>query len=542
VPPEASGVPAEAGYRKEVRGARAVDGGDTAGRISRSATALLTSKGEALSARGIRKQYGGIHALDGADVSVGQAEIHAILGENGAGKSTLVKIIAGVERPDEGKIHLGGQVLNPRSPQDVRDAGIATVYQELSLISQLSVTHNLVLSDLPKRMGLLSLRRAERIAEEALAKLGLLNIDLRAPVGELPLDQQQLVEIAKATMTRPRILILDEATSSLSGAEVDRLFDLVRGLRDQGTTVVVITHRMHEVWALADSMTILRDGRTVGRYDVTEIGQREAVGLMAGRDIRAVFPAKHSAVTKATALELRDVRLHRDQAPWALELHRGEILGLGGLQGQGQREFLHWLYGSGSGSGTVLRDGVRVRIRRPVDALRHGIVLIPEDRAVEGLHPNLPVRWNLAMATLRRRSRLGVIRMGAEKKFAATTIRQMAIKASSPFQPVSALSGGTQQKVVIGKFMATKPAVLLFVDSTRGIDVQTKFEFYEMLRGLARSGATCVLYSSDTEELVGLCDRVAVFHDGVAAIMLKGDEVTQDAVVAASFAVARESV
>jgi ribose transport system ATP-binding protein len=222
-------------------------------------------------------------------------------------------------------------------------------------------------------------------------------------------------------------------------------------------------------------------------------------------------------------------------------VQRGEILGLGGLQGQGQREFLHWLYGAGPGHGQMLRDGVPVKIRRPAQALRHGIVLIPEDRAVEGLHLNLPVRWNLAMATLARRSHLGIIDMGAEKSFARAAVDTMAVKTSSPFQPVSALSGGTQQKVVIGKFMATNPAVLLFVDSTRGIDVQTKFEFYEMLRGLARDGAACVLYSSDTEELVGLCDRVAVFHDGVPAMMLEGDEVTQDAVVAGSFAVGRES-
>jgi ribose transport system ATP-binding protein len=398
-----------------------------------------------------------------------------------------------------------------------------------------------VMGDMPTRGGIVSFRKARSIAEEALAKLGLRHIDPRSPVAHLPLDQRQMVEITKASMQRPKILILDEATSSLGAAEVDRLFELVRGLRDQGTTVIVITHRMHEVWALADSMTILRDGRTIGRYGIGEIDQRQAVSLMAGRDITAAFPDKGVAETKRVALEVRDVQLNRRHAPWTLEVQSGEILGLGGLQGQGQREFLHWLYGAGPGHGQILRDGAAVKIRRPAQALRQGIVLIPEDRAVEGLHLNLPVRWNLAMATLSRRSHLGIIRMAAEKSFAKTSVDSMAVKTSSPFQPVSALSGGTQQKVVIGKFMATDPAVLLFVDSTRGIDVQTKFEFYEMLRGLARGGAACVLYSSDTEELVGLCDRVAVFHDGVPAMMLEGDDVTQDAVVAGSFAVARES-
>jgi ribose transport system ATP-binding protein len=493
----------------------------------------------ALLARGLRKQYGGVHALDGADLEIATSEVHALLGENGAGKSTLVKIVAGIVRPDEGEILVDGQALGLGSPQASRAAGIAVVYQELSLVPQLSVTHNLVLSDLPRRAGLVSLRRAEEIAEQALSRLGLVDIDPRVPVSQLSLDQRQMVEIAKATMQQPRILILDEATSSLADAEVERLFDLVRGLRDQGTTVVVITHRMHEVWTLADSMTILRDGRTVGRFAVGDVDQHESVSLMAGRDIRTAFPAKRAATAKEPALELRDVRLHRAQKPWQLTLNRGEILGLGGLQGQGQRHFLHWLYGAQAGHGTVLRDGNPLKIRKPADALRNRIVLIPEDRAVEGLHLNLPVRWNLAMATLGRRARLGVMRMGAEKKLAAERIAQLSIKVGSPFQPVSALSGGTQQKVVIGKFMEAEPEVILFVDSTRGIDVQTKFEFYAMLRQFAEGGAACVLYSSDTEELVGLCDRVAVFHDGVPALMLEGDQITQDAVIAASFAVVR---
>ena len=507
------------------------------------------SEREALSAHGVSKQYGGIHALEQAELAVEQAEIHALLGENGAGKSTLVKVVAGVVRPEEGEIRVDGEVVDIRSPHSAREQGIAIVFQELSLIPQLTVAHNLVLNRFPRRAGLLSLKKAQRIAEETLAKLGQVHIDPRAPVSQLPLDQQQMVEIAKATMIRPKILILDEATSSLGRAEVEKLFDLVRGLRDEGTTVVVITHRMQEVWALADSMTILRDGRTVGRFRVDEIGQRQAVSLMAGRDIRAVFPDKHSAgaetevgaETETAALELRDVRLHRDQEPWTLKVHRGEILGLGGLRGQGQQEFLHWIYGSGAGTGTVIRGGARVRIRRPADALKHRIALIPEDRAVEGVHLMLPVRWNLAMATLGRRSRLGVIKLHTEKRFTTRTIEQMAIKSDSPFGPVSSLSGGTQQKVVVGKFMATDPVVLLFVDSTRGIDVQTKFEFYDMLRELARSGAACVLYSSDTEELVGLCDRIAVFHDGVPVTMLEGDEITLDAVVAASFAAGPEA-
>jgi ribose transport system ATP-binding protein len=284
-------------------------------------------------------------------------------------------------------------------------------------------------------------------------------------------------------------------------------------------------------------MTILRDGATVGRYDVHKISQHEAVNLMAGRDVRAIFPEKRHGSANEVALKLSQVRLRANQEPWALDFRQGEILGLGGLEGQGQREFLSWVYGIGPGFGTLTRGDAQLRIHGPADALAQGIVLIPEDRKIEGLHLDLPVRWNLAMATLGERSRLGVIHMRAEREFALAAIGQMAIKVGSPFQPASALSGGTQQKVVLGKFMARHPSVLLFVDAMRGIDVQTKFGFYGMLRDLARSGASCVLYSSDTEELVGLCDRIAVFSDGAPVRVLEGSEITLDSVVAASFAV-----
>jgi ribose transport system ATP-binding protein len=492
---------------------------------------------EALSVKGARKHFGGVQALNGVDLTVARGEIHAILGENGAGKSTLIKGVAGVSPIDEGEIRVDGGVLKATSPQDARDVGIAVVFQELSLIPQLSVAHNLLLTCLPRRTGLVSMRILNRAAEEALTDLGLDHIDPRSSVAELPLDQQQQIEIAKAVLVRPKILILDEATSSLGGTEVERLFDLVRGLRELGTTVVIITHRMHEVWALADSMTILRDGQTIGRFKIGEISQQEAVGLMAGRDVSTIFPEKRSEGAGAPALELREVRIRPGGTPWSFELRRGELLGLGGLEGQGQREFLAWLYGSGPGSGTVLREGRPLKIHSPAEALRQGIVLIPEDRKAEGLHLELPVRWNLAMATLGQRSRLGIMGLRAEKKFATKAIERFGIKLNSPFQPASALSGGTQQKVVIAKFIAREPSVLLFVDTTRGIDVQTKFGFYEMIRNLAREGASCVLYSSDTEELVGLCDRVAVFHDGIPVRILEGDEITQEALVSAAFAI-----
>jgi len=501
----------------------------------RPETALLG--GEVLAVRGVSKRFGGVQALDGVDLTVSRGEIHAIVGENGAGKSTLVKIIAAVTRPDQGEVRVDGKVLRTGLPQETRAAGVAVVYQELSLVPQLSVAHNLVLSRLPTRAGVLSLRKVTRIAQEMLDGLGLAHIDPRAVAGSLPLDQQQMLEIAKVTATRPKILVLDEATSSLGAAEVDRLFGLVRAFRDEGTTILVITHRMREVWNLADSMTILRDGKKIARLGVTETNEHEVVRLMAGRDVQAIYPPKGATAPAAPVLDLREVRLRSSHKPWALELRRGEILGLGGLEGQCQREFILWLYGVGRGTGTMVQGGARIKISRPSDALAHGIVLIPEDRKVHGLHLGLPVRWNLAMATLGKRSRFGFIRMRAEREFALTAIGQAAIRVKSPFDLASTLSGGTQQKVVLRKFLACNPSILLFVDAMRGIDVQTKFGFYQTLRELTSSGNSCILYSSDTEELVGLCDRIAVFHDGVPARILEGADITQDDVVAASFAV-----
>jgi ribose transport system ATP-binding protein len=412
------------------------------------------------------------------------------------------------------------------------------VYQELSLIPNLSVAHNLFLTEFPRgRSRLLSTSAANEAARRTLSELHLDDIDPCGYVADLPLDRQQMLEIAKALLRKPRILILDEATSSLSAREVDRLLELVAQLKAAGTTVVMISHRMDEIWRLADEFTILRDGRTVARGQLGDVSPTEAVRLMAGRDVQTAFPAKPQCCPTETALEVRGVKLTPGAGSWNLSLRKGEVLGLGGLEGQGQREFLRWLYGQHPAQGAVLRNGRSLRVRRPKDALKAGIVYIPEDRKAEALHLDLPVRWNIAMATLPQRSLLGFIRLREERKLAAEVIDRLSIKVDSSSSPVSRLSGGTQQKVVLGKFMTADPDVLLFMDPTRGIDVHTKFEFYELIRGLTAQGKSCIVYSSDTAELAGIADRVAVFHSGAVAAVLEGDSVTQEAIVAASFAV-----
>lgn len=490
---------------------------------------------------GLTKRYGGVLALDQAKLEVAAGEVHALLGENGAGKSTLVKIAAGISSPDSGSVTIAGVPVERFTPLAVRNMGIGIVHQELSLFSNLSVAHNLLLTRIPRnRIGMLDLRAANELAAQALAELGITGIDPRTSVSDLPLDRQQMVEIAKVIGRSPRILIMDEATSSLAGHQVERLFEVLSRLKADGRTVMLISHRMEEVWNVADRLTVLRDGRTVASYPIGEATPERAVRDMAGRDVRTAYPTRVPRdVPAATSLEFRDIRLTPLAPSWDLTLARGEVLGIGGLEGQGQREFLQWLYGLHRASGKVLRNGQELRLKRPQDALKAGIAFIPENRKVEGLHLTLPIRWNLAMATLSRRSTGGFIRFRAEKKMADAAVERMSIKLDSLMAPVSALSGGTQQKVVLGKFMATEPEVLIFMDPTRGVDVRTKFEFYDLLNELVASGKACILYSSDTAELAGVSSRVAVFRGGAVVSVLEGSEITNEGIVAASFAVER---
>lgn len=513
--------------------------------IAESTTNVATSpvqdhpvRSPALHLTGVTKRFGGVTALDDVSLEVTSGRVHALLGENGAGKSTLVKIVAGALAPDDGEVLVQGLALEDFTPQASRAAGIGVVYQELSLFPNLSVAHNLFLTNFPRtRPGLLSTAQANEAARTALAKVGLDDLDPRRSVGDLSLDRQQMLEIAKAVVREPRILVLDEATSSLSAKEVDRLLGLIDALKAAGTTVIVISHRMDEIWRISDEVTILRDGKSVAGGPIGDFSPNDAVRLMAGRDVQTSFPEKAATSSSNHALTFEGVRLLPKSPAWNLELRRGEVLGLGGLEGQGQREFLRWLYGLHRAHGKVRRNGRLLRIRRPKHALKAGIAFIPEDRKVEGLHLDLSVQWNVAMATLPQRSVLGFIRFGRERQLATEVVDSLSVKVDSLTAPVSSLSGGTQQKVVLGKFMASDPEILLFMDPTRGIDVRTKFEFYELLKGLTTQGKSCIVYSSDTAELAGIADRVAVFHDGAVAALLEGDDVTQEKIVAAAFVV-----
>ena len=488
---------------------------------------------------GISKRYGGVRALEKAELAVFPGRIHAILGENGAGKSTLIKVMAGVVAPDEGRMTLDGREVAFAAPAAANRAGIACVFQELSLVPDLSVADNIVIADPPTWGGLIDRRRQRRIAEEALARAGAEDIHPEAPVKDLPLSRRQLVEIAKALARRPRILILDEATSALTAADVAKVFDVLHRLRAEGLALLYISHRMHEIAALADDCTVFRNGRNVATYAAGTKTDNEVVELMIGREYNHVFPPKPPKVPddRPPVLECRGLSWAGRLDDVSLAVRAGEVVGLGGLDGQGQRELLLALFGVlRGGAGEILVDGRPVTIASPAQAKRAGIgmALIPEDRKTEGLMLPMTVRENLSFAALDQVSRHGVVDRAVEDELIAEMVRLLAIRAASVDVPAGALSGGNQQKIVIAKWLMRRPRIILLNDPTRGIDVGTKQEIYALLRQLADAGAAILFYSTDYDELIGCCDRVLVLYDGAVRRELVGDEITERALVASA--------
>lgn len=488
---------------------------------------------------GISKRYGGVRALEKAELSVTAGSIHAILGENGAGKSTLIKVMAGVIAPDEGRMTMDGSEVTFASPAAANQAGIVCIFQELSLVPELSVADNIVISDPPKRFGMIDRKAQRRIAEEALARAGAADIHPLALVKDLPLSRRQMVEIAKALARKPRILILDEATSALTAADVAKIFGVLKRLRSEGLALLYISHRMNEIAELADHCTVFRNGRNVASYEAGSKSDNEVVELMIGREYSHIFPPKPMRAPTAAApvLEARKLSWTDRLDNISLTVGAGEVVGLGGLDGQGQRELLLALFGVLRGlSGQILIDGKPAVIASPSAARddRIGMALIPEDRKTEGLMLPMTVRENLSFAALDRLSRAGIIDRAAEQRLIDDMVGLLAIKTAGLDIPVGALSGGNQQKVVIAKWLMRQPRIILLNDPTRGIDVGTKQELYQLMRKLADAGAAILFYSTDYDELIGCCDRVLVLYDGAVKRELVGAEITERALIASA--------
>ncbi|HEV2548360.1 MAG TPA: sugar ABC transporter ATP-binding protein [Stellaceae bacterium] len=487
----------------------------------------------------ISKRYGGVRALDRVDFSCRRGEIHAVLGENGAGKSTLIKIIAGVVAPDEGSIALEEKPVRFADPAAATAAGIVSVFQELSLLPDLSVADNITLGAPPRRFGLIDARAQRRRAEELLARIGCEDVNPVARVRDLPLSRRQMVEIAKALGKKPRLLILDEATSALTQADVARIYRLLERLRQEQVAILFISHRMHEVEALADVCSVFRNGRHVRTFAKGTLGNDAIVELMIGREISAQYPPKPPPRAVPPVLAIEALRWQDRLKDISLAVGRGEIVGLGGLDGQGQKELLLALFGVLRGvAGTIRVDGRVIAPASPADAKRRapGIALIPEDRKTEGLMLAMSVADNLTAAALERISRGPFIDARKKDRVVAEGIKRLGIRLGAPQDAVSTLSGGNQQKVVIAKWLMTEPGIILLNDPTRGIDVGTKQELYRLMRELADRGAAILFYSTDYDELIGCCDRVAVMYDGRIVRALAGAEITEQAIVASALA------
>jgi ABC-type sugar transport system ATPase subunit/ribose/xylose/arabinose/galactoside ABC-type transport system permease subunit len=487
---------------------------------------------------GLTKAFTGNVVLRDVDFEVRAGEIHGLVGENGAGKSTLINLVTGVLQPDTGTIALDGVVVDHLTPRAAEERGIATVHQELSLCPHLTVAENVYLGRLPTSRGRIDYTKIASGSAEAFTNLDVA-IDPKAVAGELSLADQQLVEIAKAFVARPRLLILDEATSALDSGQVELLFAALRRLRDEGTAIIFVSHRLEEIFAIADRITVLKNGEYVATVPAAGTTTDDLVQLMVGRQMEDVFPPKPAATEVLAApivLSVRNLSSGKRFHQVSFDLHRGEILGLGGLQGQGQRELLAALFGVHPVQGEILLDDRAITVRGPRSAIQRRIAHVPEDRKTDGLIVQLPAGENLSLPSLDRLDRFGLLDRKRERRLVDGLIDKLRIRLRSPRQTLIRLSGGNQQKVAIAKWLPLAPQIYLLAEPTRGIDVGTKQEIYRLMRELTAAGASILLISSDTIELLGLCDRVLVMYERQPVAMLVGDEVTEENVVHASVA------
>jgi ABC-type sugar transport system ATPase subunit len=478
-----------------------------------------------LEMRGITKRFPGVLALDRVDFEAERGEIHAIVGQNGAGKSTLMKILGGAFSDYEGEIFIDGKPVNIRSPKDSRAAGVAVIYQELNLVPDLTVAENIFLGREPtKFLGLVDFAKMRDEARKVLAQLDP-TIDPDAKVRELPVGKQQLTEIAKALSQNARILIMDEPTSALTEAETQKLYDIIRKLKAQGTTILYVSHRLREVFAISDRITVLRDGRKVGTVKTAEADPRQVVAMMVGREVEEFEPHPVPEKVGTPMLEVRNLVLVDRANPQkrlldgaTLHVRRGEVVGIFGLLGAGRSELLLTIFGAPPGivvGGEILLEGKPVFFRSPIEAIQAGVGLVTEDRKTTGLILTMTAGHNISLAALRQFSRFQFVKRRAEEQAVWQAYEQLSIQPPMPSMPVVNLSGGNQQKVLLSRWLLVKPKVLLLDEPTRGVDVGARAELYRFIRHLAHDEGVAVLFaSSELPEVLALADRILVMHQG----------------------------
>jgi ABC-type sugar transport system ATPase subunit len=488
------------------------------------------SQREILRIEGLSKAFPGVQALADVSLSVRAGEVHALIGENGAGKSTLMKILAGIHPKDAGTILLDGAPIDPTTPRDAQRLGISTVHQELSLARNLTVAENIFVRREPTRLDLIRWRELHRRAAALLHPFAV-PISTSAKVGSLSPGLQQIVEIARALSFQPKILILDEPTSSLEEHEAERLFGLLRELAARGIAILYVTHKLKEVFRLADRVTVLRDGRRVGTKPVAETSMDEVVRMMVGRELTQMYPAK-CAGRGRELLRVEGLRVAGLFEDISFALHAGEILGMAGLVGAGRSEVAQTLFGYRlRDGGRILLDGQEVTVDSPADAVRHKLAYLPEDRKAAGLFLKMAVLDNIVSANLRGCSRAGFVSRRAATEAAAAWVERFRIRTPSLSQRIGLLSGGNQQKVLLARWLEIKPRVLVADEPTRGIDIGAKAEIHALLRRLADEGIGVILISSELPEVLGMSDRVLVLHEGRLAGELSAAEASEEAVM-----------
>lgn len=482
----------------------------------------------ALQAQGIFKHFEGVHALSGAQLAVREGEIHALLGENGAGKSTLVKIITGIYTPDSGKILRNGEEVEFANVRVANRAGVVALYQELSIIPTISVAENILLGEqTPSRGGLVDWKTLRHRAQEQLKRLNQ-KISLGKLAGELSPVQQTMVAVARALATDARVLILDEPTASLTDTEITELFTVLRSLRDQGVAIIYVSHRLEEVFELCDRLTIMRNGETVMSKDVADSNIDEVISTMVGRSAGELYPERGTA-TKTVAFTVENLDGRRVKNI-SFTAHKGEVLGIGGLAGSGRSELLRILSGAQKHTAGTITVGETTLPNSPGvgKALDAGIALVPEERRSQGVILSAAIQDNIALANIPTVSALGWVSGARISDITKRGMLDLQIKARGPSQPVSELSGGNQQKVVLAKMLARKPKILLMDEPTRGIDVGTKAEIYRLIRTLAAGGTTVIAVSSELPELIGMSDRIMIMHEGQVSGEVEAEDANEE--------------
>ncbi|EGK07417.1 sugar ABC transporter ATP-binding protein [Kroppenstedtia eburnea] len=483
----------------------------------------------------IQKSFSGVQVLTDAGFSLDRGEVHALMGENGAGKSTLMKILGGIYRKDGGRVMVSGVERDISNPREATGLGIAMIHQELNLIPHLSVMENLFLGRefVFGRTGWIRWNRMKAEAKKWLEQLEM-DLDPSVQTGDLSVGQQQMVEIAKALSLEAKILVLDEPTAALTNREIESLFNVIRSLKKQGVGMIYISHRMEEIFEICDRITVMRDGETVGTRISSETDMNELVRMMVGREIKNRYP-RNPVPPGEERLSVEGLTRKGEVKDVTFSIRQGEIVGLAGLMGAGRTETADLLFGIRKPDGGTIRiDGQEVRIRRPEDAIRHGIAYVTEDRKQEGLVLPLSVRENLSLPNLPSLSSWGVIHRQKEARLTEETVKTLSVKTSGPEQEIRTLSGGNQQKVVIGKWLATSPRVLILDEPTRGVDIGAKEEIYRLMDRLAREGLAILLISSDLPEVLGMSDRVLVMHEGRVTGRFEKGEATQENVMRAA--------